>query len=133
MTKLNLETILNLEHQVWTALIEGDSTTDKSLLADEFLGVYPSGFAAKADHSGQLDDGPTISSYEIVDAQIMELASSEGEQVVLLSYLANYVRRKGETVGEPEAMYVTSIWRRSADGIWQNIFSQDTPVEQLRK
>ena len=129
MTKTNLESILNLEHQVWRALVDGDATADERLLADEFLGVYPSGFAVKTDHSGQLDNGPTIASYEIVDAQMMELATSEEQQVVLLSYLANYARNNRNNAGKPESMYVTSIWRQSADGGWQNIFSQDTPKE----
>ena len=129
MTKPNLETILNLEHQVWRALIDGDTAADERLLANEFLGVYPSGFAVKADHSEQLDGGPTIARYEIVDARIKILASSEEQQMVLLAYLAHYARKKNGAVGEPESMYVTSIWRQSADGVWQNIFSQDTPQE----
>ncbi|MFT5196143.1 MAG: hypothetical protein ACI9EW_002052 [Cellvibrionaceae bacterium] len=125
--------VLELEHQVWQALVSGDKAADSALLADNFLGVYPSGFAVKADHTGQLDSGPTIAHYEILEARIMELASlslsSEGQQVVLLSYLASYARKNGKAVGEPEVMYVTSIWRQSADGGWKNVFSQDTPTE----
>lgn len=117
-----LETVLQLEHQVWSALVEGDTTADERLLADEFLGVYGSGFAAKAEHSGQLAHGPTIAHYALTEARVIQLS----DQIVLLSYLAHYARQQGDDVGEPEAMYVTSIWRQSADGEWQNIFSQDT-------
>ncbi|MFK7803398.1 MAG: DUF4440 domain-containing protein [Anaerolineae bacterium] len=125
MKKKLLDTVLQLEHQVWTALAEGDVTADERLLADDFLGVYPSGFAKKTEHSGQLDSGPSIAHYEILDPQIQELS----EQVVLLAYLANYVRINSGVEDKLKSMYVTSIWRQT-NGVWQNIFSQDTPAEK---
>ncbi|WP_205528772.1 hypothetical protein [Desertimonas flava] len=42
----------------------------------------------------------------------------------MLSYRAVYER--AGSVGEQESMYVSSLWCRR-DGIWVNVFSQDTP------
>ncbi len=119
-----IEQILHLERAVWSALASGDLEADARLLADDFLGVYSSGFAGKEAHTGQLQDGPTVAAYELSEARLLELS----KDVVLLSYRANWVRQKGRGVGEVETMYITSIWRHN-DGEWKNIFSQDTRAE----
>lgn len=119
-----IEQILHFEKAVWSALASGDLEADARLLADDFLGVYSSGFAGKEAHTGQLKDGPTVAAYELSEARLLELS----KDVVLLSYRANWVRQKGQGVGEGETMYITSIWRR-INGEWKNIFSQDTQAE----
>jgi hypothetical protein len=124
MGPYTVEQFLQLETEVWSALKSGDIVTDTRLLADDFLGVYSSGFAGKAEHTGQLRDGPTVAEYELSEARLQILS----EEVVLLSYRAQWVRRKGRAVGNRESMYVTSIWRHR-DGEWKNIFSQDTAIE----
>ena len=118
------EQILQLEAAVWDALAAGDIAADARLLADDFLGVYSSGFAGKAEHTEQLHAGPTVTSYKLSEARIQILATD----VVLLSYRADWVRCKAGQVGEADSMYVTSIWQCFA-GDWKNIFSQDTVVE----
>lgn len=112
---------LELETRVWSALAAGDMSADENLLADDFLGVYNSGMAGKAEHAGQLKDGPTVETYSLSDAKIQVLA----EGVVLLAYLARWTRAKKNGVNQREAMYITSIWRKT-DGVWLNVFSQDT-------
>ncbi|WP_170446447.1 nuclear transport factor 2 family protein [Ruegeria arenilitoris] len=116
-----LEEILNLEQQVWTALIEGGAQADRALLSADFLGVYPSGFANRDDHVGQFADNPTMESYELSAAQLRVLTSD----IVLLSYRADY-QRPGASARE--AMLISSLWERRDDG-WINTFSQDTPVD----
>ncbi len=114
---------LELETQVWAAMARGDVDADAQMLTDDFLGVYPSGFGVKADHVGQLEDGPTVAEYVLSEARIQVLS----DELVLLSYCARWTRN---TPGaEPELMYVTSIWRLLA-GQWKNVFSQDTPAEE---
>lgn len=115
---------LELETQVWSALVAGDMAGDENLLADDFLGVYSSGMAGKAEHAGQLKDGPTVEAYSLSDAKIQILA----EGVVLLAYLARWTRAKKDGVNKQEAMYITSIWRKT-DRAWLNVFSQDTPAD----
>lgn len=108
------------ECKVWDALVSGDRQADAAALDDGFLGVYPDGFAGKHDHVQQLADGPTIKSYELSAHRVLLL----GNDHAVLSYRADFVRQKRR---DTEAMYVSSIWRRSDEG-WIGVFSQDTPA-----
>jgi hypothetical protein len=119
MASIELDALITLERKVWDALAAGDAMADERLLSDDFLGVYPTGFAGRGDHAGALADGPTVESYAIEEARAMHL----GDEVALLAYRAVYHRP-----GEPteHEMYITSVWQRRA-GAWVNVFSQDTP------
>jgi hypothetical protein len=125
MSNYTTDKFLNLEEQVWMALVQGDKTADARLLCDDFLGVYSSGFAGKKQHVDQLHDGPSIVSYELSDARLKVLAVD----VVLLSYLACLTRERDVALATASKMYVTSIWQRF-DGIWKNVFSQDTSADE---
>lgn len=109
------------ERRVWDALVAGDADADAQLLDDSFLGIYPDGFATKADHMAQLANGPSIARYALSDLRSRSL----GAQHAVLSYRADFTRT-GQTEGE--AMYVTSIWEQWCGG-WINILSQDTAVD----
>ncbi|MCU9837787.1 nuclear transport factor 2 family protein [Ruegeria sp. WL0004] len=115
-----LNELLEQETQVWQALVSGDGAADAALLSPEFLGVYSDGFAGRDAHAGQLAGGPTVISFELSEARVIELAPD----CAVLSYLARF-RRVGRD-GD-EQMFVSSIWRRQAGG-WINLFSQDTPA-----
>jgi hypothetical protein len=108
------------ERAVWQALITGDAAGDAALLSDDFLGVYPDGFAGREAHAAQLASGPSISSYRLSDEHLRAL----GTDHVLYAYRAEY-RRAGSAMDE--VMLVSSIWQRCGAG-WVNIFSQDTPL-----
>ena len=108
------------ETQVWDALVRGDAEVDRAALDATFLGVYPDGFATREDHVAQLAEGPTIVRFTLSQGQVMVL----GEGFAVFSYRAEYIRT-GRS--EPEAMYVSSIWKRQGNG-WVNVFSQDTPA-----
>jgi len=116
---IGLDELLVLEQQVWQALVDGDGAADGRMLSDDFLGVYPTGFADRAAHVGQLADGPTVESFAIHDATVMTLT----DDLVLLAYRAVY-RRPAATADDE--MYISSLWARRA-GRWINVFSQDTP------
>jgi len=116
----DLDRALALETRVWQALAEGDGVADCELLAEDFLGVYPSGFSDRAGHVGQLDDGPTVVEYSLRSATGRTLGDA-----YVLSYEAHF-RRRAE--GPLERMYVSSIWQQVGER-WLNVFSQDTPVE----
>ncbi|KII17864.1 nuclear transport factor 2 family protein [Phaeobacter sp. S60] len=117
-----VQELLAAETAVWTALQQGDIAADRAALHPKFLGVYPSGFAGRDDHTDQLSQGPTVAEFSIEDARVLPL----GPETALLAYRASYTR-PGQAEGEAEgaAMYVSSIWQRQ-DGGWINIFSQDT-------
>jgi len=106
------------EVRVWEALVLGNKQVDEALLDQNFLGVYSTGFAGKAEHVQQLDNGPTIKSYELSAFRVLHLSTDSA----LLSYRADFIRSNQIF---SEAMYVSSIWQRRGQ-VWVNLFSQDT-------
>ncbi|MBO9477528.1 nuclear transport factor 2 family protein [Shimia sp. R11_0] len=110
--------LVALETQVWEALVRGDSAADGALLTDDFLGVYPDGFAGKEAHTGQVSDGPSFAAYDLSDLHLRQISESAG----LLSYRAAYQRVDSEVW---EVMLITSLWELR-EGQWRNSFSQDT-------
>jgi hypothetical protein len=120
MVDMTTERFLELETRVWEALCAGDAAADAALLSGDFLGVYPTGFAGRAEHTGELADGPTVAEYALHDARTLVVTDDD----VLLAYRAEYRRAAGAA---PETMYVSSLWSRR-DGTWRNTFSQDTPA-----
>lgn len=125
---IDLAALLALETAVWQALVDGDAAADAAALADDFLGVYPTGFAGRDDHAGQLAGGPTVDRFELGEARMLAVS----DDAVLLAYRADYVRAGAAPGPPPESMYVSSLWCRRG-GRWVNVFSQDTPAtgEQL--
>jgi hypothetical protein len=115
-----LDQVLAMERAVWDALVAGDGAADGALLAPGFLGVYPTGFAGRADHVAQLAAGPTVRDYRLSDARVLPL----GPDHALLAYRADYRRAGAERA---ETMFVASVWQR-AGRAWVNLFSQDTPL-----
>ncbi len=119
---MDLNAVIELETKVWDALRRGDAAEDTRLLAEDFLGVYPSGFADRSDHAGQLANGPTVADFELHEARLMVLSEND----VLLSYRAEWHRFTEGKRGVGESMYVSSLWSRRS-GQWVNVFSQDSP------
>ena len=117
---MEIEELIGLETEVWQALVAGDPDADARLLAEDFVGVYPTGFADRDDHCEQLSAGPTVRTFELSEARMLVVS----ETAMLLLYRAVYQRA---SEGAPsESMYVSSLWcRRHAR--WENVFSQDTP------
>lgn len=118
--EIDLAGAVALERDVWDALVAGDVEADRAMLADRFLGVYPTGFAGADEHAAQLAYGPTVAAYTIDDARLLPIADGH----VVLSYRARYRRPDSDDV---EEMYVSSLWSMN-EARWQNVFSQDTPV-----
>ncbi|AXE29898.1 DUF4440 domain-containing protein [Chromobacterium phragmitis] len=114
-----LECLLSLEEGVWRAFVAGDPDADAALLADDFVGVDPSGFANRDGHVAPLRAGPAAAGYRLDQERLAWAAPEAG----LLCYRARW-RQPG---GEWETMFVSSLWLRR-DGRWRNVFSQDTPA-----
>ncbi|WP_425040328.1 DUF4440 domain-containing protein [Primorskyibacter sp. S187A] len=108
------------ETRVWDALVRGDAQADAAALHPDFIGIYETGFAGKADHVGQLSHGPTLARFSLDACQIRRL----GPQHVVFMYRATFQRIGRDT---SETMYVSSIWERDGSG-WINLVSQDTPA-----
>jgi hypothetical protein len=116
-----LTSLVACETRVWEALVAGDQAADAAALHPAFLGVYPDGFATKADHIAQLAQGPIMQSFALTKCRVMSL----GADHAVLSYRAEFLRC-GQDL--PEAMFISSIWKRRARD-WVNVFSQDTPAK----
>lgn len=110
---------VGLERSVWDALVAADTRAVSELLADDFVGVYPTGFADRGEYLAQLANGPTVAEYSVN----RPFTQTFGDDAVLLGYEARYRRAAG---AELEIMYVSSTWCRR-EGRWVNTFSQDTP------
>ena len=122
MSAPGLDDILRRETEVWQALVAGDATADARLLSEDFLGVYPTGFAARAEHVAPLRDGPTVTEFALSEARLLVVSDT----AALLAYRADYRRVTEFGPAAPETMYVSSLWCER-DGRWVNVFSQDTP------
>jgi 3-hydroxyisobutyrate dehydrogenase-like beta-hydroxyacid dehydrogenase len=115
---------VELECKVWDALASGDPDADAALLTDDFLGVYPTGFADRAEHAAQLENGPTVAAYELAEPRLTVASADD----VLLSYRATFVRpNQNDSEAAPLIWNITSLWTRIGDR-WLNRFSQDTPA-----
>jgi hypothetical protein len=124
VTEQPIEFFVDLETQVWDALARGDADADRALLASDFVGVYPTGFADRSDHANELADGPTMASFSITGSRLIRLSAA----AVMLCYRADYrPLRHGVAGVDDETMYISSLWTES-EGRWTNIFSQDTPA-----
>jgi hypothetical protein len=121
VTEPGVDTFVRLETQVWQALVDGDAEADGRLLSDDFLGVYPSGFADRHDHMEQLANGPSVAWFELLEPRLLVIA----DDVAMLSYRADFTRPRASEAPVVETMFVSSLWCRR-DGRWQNVFSQDT-------
>lgn len=122
---MDLEGLLSLETQVWQALVDGDAAADARLLADDFVGVYPTGITGGDEHVAQLAHGPTVATFELSEARMIAVSAAAR----LLVYRAAYTRPGDDPT--PESMFVSSLWCRRNDDRrgdrWVNVFSQDTP------
>jgi hypothetical protein len=117
---MDLTALIDLEMQVWDALRRGDAEADARLLSEDFVGLYPTGFAGRAEHAAALANGPTVAEYDLYDARMIAISDRDA----LLLYRADY-RMPGDNV--TASMYVSSLWSQR-DGEWVNTFSQDTAV-----
>lgn len=122
--RIDLDGLLALETAVWDAMRTGDGEADERMLADDFLGVDPSGFATRSEHASLLADGPTVAEFELSDARMFVVSPTD----VLLSYRADFVPLAAGVRGDATAMYVSSLWSLR-DGRWLNTFSHDCPVQ----
>jgi hypothetical protein len=78
VSELRIEDFIRLETEVWRALVDGNADADGRMLSDDFLGVYPTGFADRTDHVGQLIDGPTVATFELHDALMLVVSETAG-------------------------------------------------------
>lgn len=120
MSERSTQFFVDLESGVWDSQVSGDADAQRELLSADFVGVYPSGFATRAEHAAQLSDGPITTAYSIADARLITVTAD----TVMLCYRADH-----QPVGRArtESMFISSLWVER-DGRWWNTFSQDSPA-----
>lgn len=109
------------EREVWEALKKKDKAADSRLLADDFVGLYDTGFSAKSEHVMQMDDRYTLEDYAIHDARVLHLSPT----MSLLLYKSTCKATGDWAQYCSRPVYVSSLWAKRA-GQWLNVFSQDT-------
>ena len=111
------------EKEVWEALKSKNKAADSQLLAEDFVGLYDTGFATRSDHVKQMDDSYAIDTYTIQDSKVVRL----DPKTALLLYKSTC---KGSGDWETycsRPVYVSSLWVHRG-GHWVALFSQDTPA-----
>ena len=103
---------------MWRALAAGDPVADAEALAEDFLGLYASGFAGRAAHADQLTSGPAAEVYCFEEARVLPV----GDDHALFCYRARFTRPDEKV---ERNWLISSLWRRIPGG-WENVFSQDT-------
>ena len=73
-TSTDVAEFLELETTVWQALVTGDRDVDSASLHDNFVGLYPTGYANKAEHVDQLADGPTVAEFLLEEARLIPVS-----------------------------------------------------------
>jgi hypothetical protein len=119
MTDLATE-LIALEHEGWNALVAGDAAGYYGEhLASGALMAFPFGVMTRQPAIDAMAAAPPWESFEISDAQVVELTADSG--VVVYTVVA---RRPGE---EPYSAVVSSTFAREG-GRWRLAFHQQSPA-----
>ena len=109
------------EREDWEALKHKDKLAAARLLADDFTGLYNTGFSTKAEWIKQMDKQYTIDDYTIEDAKLLRPSPT----TALLLYNS---RCKGSGAWVEYCSHISRIsdLMVQRDGEWRDLFSQDT-------
>jgi hypothetical protein len=109
------------EKEVWEALKQKDKATASRLLADDFVGMYATGFYTKSEWVKQIDEQYSITDYTIDDVKLLRASPT----TALLLYKST-CKGTGEWAEFcARAEYISDLWVKR-NGRWMAMFSQDT-------
>ena len=115
------QVILERERAVWEAIKRKDRQADAALLADDFVGLYDTGFGTKAEHVAQMGHQFTLSAFTLSNVRVKAIDDNSA----LLMYKATCTATGTWKDDCAKPMYVSLLWVRRS-GRWLNVFSQDT-------
>lgn len=119
-----LQTLTALEKRVWEATKKKDTKTLRKLCVEEYCAILSDGTQLTRDEICDLLPIVEISSYSMSDVRLISL----GSDAAILTYKA-----KSQTIilGEKvdEETRIASTWTRR-NGEWQNVFYQETKIEE---
>ena len=110
-----------MEKEDWEALRNKDKAAATRLLADDFVGMYDSGFATKAEWIKQMDGQYTIDAYTIEEPKVLRPSPT----TALLLYKST-CKGTGEWAGYCSHLQYISDLMVQRNGKWEDLFSQDT-------
>ncbi|MDO5495521.1 MAG: nuclear transport factor 2 family protein [bacterium] len=115
--------VITAETAVWEALRNGDRDADRALLAEDFVGVYPTGFVTREDHLAEIAQGPSVYAYEFLETKVLSISP----EAALIAYRVWFQHTRSS---QPVEWMVSSLWELGPEGRLVNTFSQDTPMER---
>ncbi len=119
--------LIKLENKFWQSMVDEDTDTALSLLAEPSLMVSSHG-AMKFDHASyrQMAEKGTmvIKSFKLSDMNVM----FPTEDTALLTYHAKQaLSKRGDSAETEQEMTDSSVWARK-DGQWLCVMHTETPV-----
>ena len=115
------DVIRTQEIGVWEALKKKDKAADRTLLADDFVGVYKEGVGNKIEHIAQIDADYQLSEYTLDHVRVLTVS----KDAAMIVYRAT-CRATGTWANDcAQPMFISSLWLNRGD-TWVNVFSQDT-------
>lgn len=110
------------EKEDWEALKNKDKAAAARLLADDFVGMYDTGYSTKSEWMKQIDGRYTLDDYSIEDVKLLH--PSPTMALLLYKAICKGTGEWSEFCSRPE--YVSDLFVER-NGQWLALFSQDTP------
>ena len=127
------DTIEQLEHRFWQALVDNDAGTATGLLTEPALMVSAHG-AMKFDHAGyrkMAEKGPRVlTAFELSDMQVV--FPNETTAIATYHVKQRVAQRDAEDGGDVQEMNDSSTWIKE-DGSWKCAMHTETPASGDRK
>jgi hypothetical protein len=124
------KTLIDLETRFWQSMVDQDSDTAVSLLAEPALMVSSHG-AMKFDHAGyrrMADQGSMVlTSFELNDVEVV----FPNDTTAILTYrVRQEVASRDKTNSTTQEMADSSTWVQSEKDGWRCVMHTETPLEQ---
>lgn len=127
--RTSTKTLIDMETRFWQSMVDQDSDTAISMLAEPALMVSSHG-AMKFDHAGyrkMAEQGPLVlTSFELSDVEVVFPTDS----TAILTYRVKQgVADRGSAKSTTQEMADSSTWVRSDDDDWRCVMHTETPFE----
>ena len=126
------KTLIDLETKFWQSMVDHDTDTAVSMLAEPALMVSSHG-AMKFDHAGYRkmaeQDSMVLKSFELSDVEVV----FPNDTTAILTYeVKQNVGAPGDAKGDTKQMADSSTWILTDDG-WRCVMHTETPIAKDAK
>ena len=128
-TKTSSKTLIELENRFWQSMVDQDTDTALSMLAEPALMVSSHG-AMKFDHAGyrkMADQGTmVIKAFELSDIEVV----FPNDTTAILTYsVKQSVADRGKAGSKTQHMNDSSTWVQDEDEDWRCVMHTETPAD----